>query len=62
MKSFEDIINEWEDKEFGHYPCDCVPATPEQVKRLADNLRKEIEKDEINKNERIKKKCIYKSG
>jgi len=41
MKSFEDIIKEWEDKEFGHYPCDCVPATEEQIKKLANNLRKE---------------------
>lgn len=28
-------IDEWEDKEFGHYQCDCVPANPEQVGKLA---------------------------
>jgi len=29
------IIRDWEIIEFGHYQCDCVPATPEQMLRLA---------------------------
>lgn len=41
MKSLEDTITEWENKEFGHYKCDCVPATKEQIKKLADNIRNE---------------------
>lgn len=45
MKSLEDIIHEWEEKEFGNYKCDCVPATKEQVKRLADNISKECSEE-----------------
>lgn len=34
-----DEIKKWEDKEFGHYECDCIPATREQMKRLEKSIK-----------------------
>jgi len=34
------IITAWEEVEFGHYECDCVPANKEQIKKLAKSIVK----------------------
>ncbi len=40
-KSMKELIDTWEDVEFGHYQCDCVPATAEQVGKLVQAFRDE---------------------
>lgn len=42
-----DEIKKWEEKEFGNYNCDCVPANKEQMKRL-DKSIKNMLKRELN--------------
>lgn len=35
VKELGKRIDNWEEEEFGHYKCDCVPATKKQVRKLA---------------------------
>jgi len=49
MNKLIKIINEWEDKEFGHYECDCIPATPEQVRKLAKTIKQYINDNYVRK-------------
>ena len=42
-----DEIKKWEEKEFGHYKCDCVPANKKQIKRLEKSIKNMLKK-EIN--------------
>jgi len=44
LEEVEELIKEWEDKEFGHYQCDCVPANPEQVRKLAKAILNHIKR------------------
>lgn len=40
QSSIEEKISDWEEKEFGHYKCDCIPASKEQINKLSNSIRK----------------------
>lgn len=60
MNKLIKIIDEWENKEFGHYECDCIPATPEQVRKLAKVIEQFIkENDTKNMEKKYSNCCNY---
>ena len=38
IKEIIKIINDWEETEFGHYECACIPASKKQIRKLAKRL------------------------